>query len=239
MSILLIRPLKKLDASVRQFHQHGIEVTGIALLDTKLITSGLNKLQNALSRHSAPGIVIVVSTIAAETLVNSNIAIPPSSKVIAVGTSTQKILLKAGFSCLVPDSHDTEGLLRMPELNACQQTPVFLLKGEGGRPDLATELKERGAIITEVNLYKRYKLDAPYATQSWQPSKIRCIIVTSAEQLEAAFETFDRDWLTQTSWIVVSSRIAEIARQHGIRHVSVSHGASDETLIGFVKNLEQ
>ena len=233
---LLIRPLKKLDTSVEQFNQHGIGVIGLALLDTVADSDEISRFNHAIQSEPTRSTCIFVSTAAADIVSQAGIRFPEKAQIIAVGTSTQKRLKEAGLDASVPKSHDTEGLLALPEMLNCSGKQFYLVKGHGGRVDLAKELKCRGANVTEANVYSRQVLSTPISTEQWQPEQIKCIIATSGEQVELAFAQFEVHWLASLDWIVVSERVKQIALDLGAQQVQVSNGASDEKLIGFLKN---
>ena len=239
MAILLFRPLKKLASSVENFCLQGLNTVGTALIDTVEIPSAAQSFFQKVEADNKPAVCVFVSTSAANILGKACLAWPKHLSVIAVGASTQIALRKWGIEANIPTQHDTEGLLTMNALTDCARKDIYLIKGLGGRQKLANELVKRQARVHEINLYERQKLVRPFSTKQWRQTEIKCIIATSGEQLEAAFEQFDHHWLKTTRWIVVSSRIKEIALERGVQHIDVSPGANDDTLIRFIKELEQ
>ena len=239
MATLLFRPLKKLASSVERFNQQGINTVGTALIDTVEIPGAAQSFLDDVSTDNKSGICIFVSTSAANMLGQACSDWPEHLDVVAVGPGTQKALRKWGINADIPEYHDTEGLLKMDVFSACAGKDIYLMKGLGGREKLAIELTKRHARVHEINLYERQKLVRPFSTKQWRQEEIKCIIATSGEQLEAAFEQFNHHWLQTNRWIVVSPRIKKMGQERGIGQIDVSHGASDDTLIGFIKELEQ
>jgi uroporphyrinogen-III synthase len=111
------------------------------------------------------------------------------------------------------------------------------MKGFGGRELLHDTLATRGAKVVEWEVYKRVKIDSPIFTQNWQPAQIRCIIATSGEVIQAAFDYFEASWLKTLNWIVVSQRTAEIASKLGVTQIEISLDASDQALIQCAQQL--
>ena len=79
----------------------------------------------------------------------------PDLTVIAVGNKTRDTLVAEGIQVQVPFRADSEGLLAMPALSAPDARDVVIVKGEGGRELLASELIRRGARVTEWVCYRR------------------------------------------------------------------------------------
>ena len=74
---------------------------------------------------------------------------------IAVGQQTQSALQAAGFAAITPEQADTEGLLALPALSSGALEQALIVKGEGGRALLASELRRRGVAVTEWSCYRR------------------------------------------------------------------------------------
>ncbi|GAA0856317.1 uroporphyrinogen-III synthase [Aliiglaciecola litoralis] len=234
MSVLLLRPKEKLIASTEFLKQHGISAVGVGLIEIEPNIEDLAAFKRELTQLPTDPkhryCAIFVSTHAADIVVKSAITWPASVKLYAVGPSTAVNLNELGEKVTVPDIANSEGLLELPELQDMQNSTVFLVKGEGGRPLLPTELTARGAKVKEVNLYRRHRCEPPIETQAWQRSQIQCIVATSGEIMQVAWETFDKSWLKTQTWIVVSRRLVEFAAKLGIQKVIQSEGASDTQL---------
>ncbi len=55
------------------------------------------------------------------------------------------------------NNETSEGLLELDELNNIKNNKIIIFKGQYGRDLLIPELKKRGAIITEIDTYRRKK----------------------------------------------------------------------------------
>ncbi len=231
MTFLLLRPQAKCQASAQAFKQANLSAVACGLIDTVLDDEAISQLPSKIASLSSNVYVIVTSTVAAQQCVLMTNQWPNNVCFFAVGASTGDILQKAGFTVVVPQEARTEGLLALPQLNHIVNQRIVIMKGFGGRELLHDSLVTRGAKVTEWEVYKRVKLAPPVSTQDWREEQIRCIIATSGEVIQAAFDFFDAGWLKTLNWIVVSQRTADIASKLGVTQIDISRDASDQALI--------
>ena len=237
MKFLLLRPQAKYQKSCQRFIQAGLNTVGIGLIDTEIDQQALSKLALQIGKLEPDNLVIVTSTVAAELITQGKYHWPDRIKIIAVGNSTGQILADNNFKPIIPHHASTEGLLALPELSMVKHQKVIVIKGHGGRKELIEQLCQRQALVEQWQLYRRVNVAQPKCTEDWQAAQINCIIATSGELIEAAFEHFDAKWLQTVNWIVVSKRIADIAAKLGVERIFVSGDASDEALIACAKQL--
>lgn len=241
MTFLLLRPQAKCQASALAFSQVGLSAVACGLIDTVIDNQAISqlpeKIANMRSLLSNRIYVIVTSTVAAEQSVLMKNQWPQNVCFFAVGSSTGRILQHAGFAVVVPQEARTEGLLALPQFNQVVDQKIIIMKGFGGRELLHDTLVTRGAKVEEWEVYKRVKLDTPVYTQDWQQEQIRCIIATSGEVIQAAFDYFEASWLKTLNWIVVSQRTADIAFKLGVNQINISRDASDQALIQCAQQL--
>lgn len=220
----------------------GLTVHGLPLQTISPDQDEISRFRTELENLAAKSCLIFTSTYAAEFAVQAmhNKSWPSELNYFAVGKSTAAILQQAGIKVRLPKRFDSEGLLEMAELIDVADKTVAIVKGHHGRMELDKTLTERKAKVHIYNLYQRsaIKLDKPI--QTWQKSAIRCIIATSGEQVELAFEQFETQWLKSLSWITVSQRIVDILTNKGVSRIILSADTSDEALITSAKQfLEQ
>jgi uroporphyrinogen-III synthase len=237
VKFLLLRPQAKYQKSCRRFLQAGLNTVGIGLIDTEIDQEAVSRLALQIEKLDPDNLVIVTSTVAAELITQGKYHWPDGIKLIAVGNSTGQILAENNFKPIIPHQASTEGLLALPELSQVKQLKIIVAKGHGGRQELIEQLCQRQAVVEQWQLYKRVKVAKPKCTEDWHAAQINCIIATSGELIEAAFEHFDAKWLQTVSWIVVSKRIADIAVKLGVERIFVSGDASDEALIACAKQV--
>ena len=241
MTFLLLRPQAKCQASAQAFKQANLSAVACGLIDTVVDDDAIGHLPAKISELWSLAeqniYVIVTSTVAAQQCVLMKNQWPRHICFFAVGASTGRILDDAGLAVVVPQEARTEGLLALPQLNHVDNQSVIIMKGFGGRELLHDTLTTRGAKVTEWEVYKRIKLDSPVSTQDWRATQIRCIIATSGEVIQAAFDYFEANWLQTLNWIVVSQRTAEIASKMGVTQIDISRDASDQALIQCAQKL--
>ncbi|GIR14783.1 MAG: uroporphyrinogen III methyltransferase [Gammaproteobacteria bacterium] len=163
----------------------------------------------------------------------SALARDPDLTVIAVGNKTRDTLAAEGIQAQVPVRADSEGLLAMPALSAPDSRDVVIVKGEGGRELLASELTGRGARVTEWACYRR----------CWPEVDVSGLIEISAglifqassgemvSRLSELLAGGGQADLFQSSIIVPSDRVARLATEIGWGQVIRAEDASDDAFI--------
>ena len=198
VTFLLLRPQAKCQASAQAFKQANLSAVACGLIDTVIDEAAISqlpaKIANLSSFAAEPVYVIVTSTVAAKQCVLMADQWPESICFFAVGASTGRILQNAGLAVVIPKEARTEGLLDLPQLNQVVNQSIVIMKGFGGRELLHDTLVTRGANVAQWEVYKRVKVDMPVFTQDWRPTQISCIIATSGEVIQAAFDYFERFW---------------------------------------------
>ncbi|TQV88406.1 uroporphyrinogen-III synthase [Aliikangiella coralliicola] len=160
---------------------------------------------------------------------------------LAVGNNTASELKKiTNQPVLYPDQMNSEGLLKLAQLQSISNQHWLIVKGTGGRSLIEQTLRERGAQVSEIEVYQRRLPD--YSTQQkiyqqkfdhpvWLLSSAQAIthlhrILGLTDQPEHA-----------TRLIVSSDRLATMARQQGFTIIAQSAGASESQLVQCVKTL--
>lgn len=164
----------------------------------------------------------------------------PSIEVLcAVGNNTAASI--ACFSkqpIIFPEQMNAEGLLALPELAHIGNQHWLVIKGIGGRTIISDTLHQRGAKVTEVEVYQRKLPD--YAVQK-AIKEAFCVnptwLITSAEALTNLHRILGLANTPQhaTNVIVSSQRLANLAVQKGFTILAQSAGASETQLVQCVK----
>ncbi|MDN4503068.1 uroporphyrinogen-III C-methyltransferase [Alteromonadaceae bacterium BrNp21-10] len=235
---LLFRPEPKCSNSVAQLQAAGIDVIGQPLQQIEADNQQIKLCQQTLSQLPAKSYVVFTSTFAVEYALESfkDTSWSTGLTCFAVGKSTADALATAGIKANLPKRFDSEGLLELAELIDVKDKQVVIVKGHNGRESLINELEERGAKVNAFNLYHRRPVALNNLQQTWQQSAIRCIIVTSGEQIDIAFKQCDQQWLLSRHWITVSQRLADHLTEKGVSQIHLSEGAHDEALITSAKH---
>ncbi len=167
--------------------------------------------------------------------------LPAGLRLAAVGRGTTLALKEHGHAVdLVPsDRYDSDALLALPDLQseAVSGKRVLIFRGEGGREVLADELHARGARVEYAEVYRRVRpaVDPGKLLEPLARGEVDVIIVTSGESLRNLLDMVGeaaRQWLYHTPLLVVSERLASLARSMGFRVAPiVAARASDEELV--------
>lgn len=188
------------------------------------------------SKLNASDIVVFTSANAVREIVFHQIKIPKECGIAAIGTATQQALIEAGvISHWIPMSDfRSEGLLELPVFQEIKNKKIIIMSGEGGREYLQDILKERGAYVEKIAVYKRVCpiSDVSPLKEFIERSGSRIIVSTSVESLDnflvlsaGAGKPFD------ISLLVVSHRMREVALAKGFQYVLVASNASDEAIL--------
>ncbi len=247
-NILVTRPEPQNQSLVNKLRDLGWSATGQPLIE---ITQGgeLELLSHKLAQLRPQDMVIAVSanavSYAHQQLQQERIAWPNQVNYFAIGQkTTQAWSGQAGIVSIHPEQPDSEGLLQLPVFSKVRNKQVLILRGNGGRETIASQLGQRGAKIQYCETYQRIKttLNGDILTLNWQQSGINNAIITSGEILGALLyliPTSAKAWFEQVQLVVPSERIAKLAKQQGLNKVQVAEGASDQALIACLQKLNK
>lgn len=154
-------------------------------------------------------------------------------RIAAVGQGSLHALQRHGIERVMAPAHSAgaAGLLDLPELFAPPPRHVLIVRGIGGRDELAEQLRARGAQVEYAECYRRIRPDTdpgPLLSR-WQRGEIGAVIITSIEildNLRAMLGALGAEHLRITPMFVHHPRIADAARRHGVE--TVIESAVDE-----------
>ena len=164
--------------------------------------------------------------------------LPSDINFYAVGSATaQKLhdhhvpVIEAGHTM------NTEALLALPQLQSVDGDKVLIFRGQGGRPLLAEQLQERGALVDYGELYQRQF--PPLASQQvaecqWGQSG-DVVALHSGEALDNWCQVMS-DLSSASAWqamptLVPGKRVADKARNLGFECVIEACNASDQEML--------
>lgn len=164
--------------------------------------------------------------------------IPVDLGIAAIGQATARKLDDVGLPpTLTPERMDSEGLLALPTLQRMTGQRVIVLRGNGGRELIAETLRDRGAEVRQIEVYRRRRPQRSTAarnlTRSWD-QLVDVVIATSNAILDNLFELIGdagAERLRRTPLIVVSQRMAEHASARRCEAVYVAASAQDGDLV--------
>jgi uroporphyrinogen-III synthase len=161
-----------------------------------------------------------------------------SVRIAAIGKATAQALALAGLPVdLVAESgYSSEALLAMPEMQKINGQHYLIVRGKGGREELATTLSSRGAIVDYLDVYKRIIPDVDSSPVSLliEQDKLDVITITSGEALQNLLVMLEEKYhqrLFQVALVVISNRIRQIAADLGFKRIAVTQSPSDIAIL--------
>ena len=161
-----------------------------------------------------------------------------SVRIAAIGKATAQALALAGLPVdLVPESgYNSEALLAMPQMQQINGQRYLIVRGEGGREELATTLRSRGANVEYLDVYKRIipGIDNSQASLLLAQDTLDVITVTSGEALQnllIMLEEKHHQPMFEAPLVVISNRIRQIAAEMGFKRIAVTNSPSDTAIL--------
>lgn len=238
--ILVTRPAAQADALAALITEQGGQPLLFPLIEISEADDP-TPLQRAIAQLDAYRLAVFISPNAALFSVPHILAArpwPQQMLAAAIGPGTAKELAALGIApVIVPESRfDSAGLLERAELQTerISGQRVLILRGNGGREELADTLRQRGALVDAITVYHR----SPPADgrEIWAQ---RCtpapdaLTISSSEALRnlvAMLDTETLDALRKLPVFVPHPRIAEVATELGWQAVILSR-ATDAGII--------
>ena len=242
MSILVTRPSPQGDELVSRLRALGREAWSFPLIEFapgselphlshRLAALGEGDLLFALSQHAV--------AFAQARLQQEGADWPDTPGYFSIGRTTALALHQvSGAEVRYPlDREISEVLLQLPELQNIAGQKALILRGNGGRELLGETLTRRGAAVAFCECYQRCfrHYDGAEEAMRWQRRGITTLVVTSGEMLQRLWsltpEWYRESWLLHCELLVVSERIAKLARELGWRNIRVADGADNDALL--------
>jgi uroporphyrinogen-III synthase len=135
------------------------------------------------------------------------------------------------------DRETTEVLLQLPELQNVAGKKALILRGNGGRELLGETLSARGADVTFCECYQRSAriYDGTEEAFRWRERGVSTLVVTSGEMLQQLYalipQWYRNNWLLHCRLLVVSERLASLARDLGWQDIRIADNADNDALL--------
>ncbi|MCT9822440.1 uroporphyrinogen-III synthase [Pseudomonas veronii] len=236
--VLLTRPAEESALLAASLSDVGIFSSSLPLLEIEAlpVTPEQQAVWADLGRYCA---VIVVSKPAARLGVQRLERHWPRLPWFSVGAATAQVLADHGLDVHYPPSgDDSEALLALPALReaiARTDARVLILRGEGGRELLAERLREQGASVDYLELYRRFlpAYDPGVLIQRIQLERLNGLVVSSGQGFLHLQALAGSDWpqVARLPLFVPSPRVYEMARAAGAEKVVDCRGASAAALL--------
>lgn len=156
-----------------------------------------------------------------------------------VGAGTGQILADYGLAVSWPSNgDDSEALLALPkfiETLSSKNPRVLIMRADVGRNFLSEQLKQHGAQVDFLPLYRRHLPVYPSGTLSAriQQEQLNALVVSSEQGLRHLIELAGEQWpeLASLALFVPSPRVAKIAQELGAQHVIDCRGANNQAVL--------
>lgn len=148
--VLVTRPPAKAHGLIDGIQRLGGEALCLPLLDIHPLTP-VN-----LPDLGQTDLLLFVSASAVEYGLPGLGQLPDSLRLGTIGQATAARLRQAGLEpTLIPSRADSEGMLALPALQDVAGQRIVIVRGHGGRETLASGLRDRGAIVSYLEVYER------------------------------------------------------------------------------------
>jgi uroporphyrinogen-III synthase len=169
-------------------------------------------------------------------------AIPDPIVWYGIGAATVAAFAEYGiFAHSGEDAMTSEALLAANDLQKLDGERILILRGVGGREQLAALLRERGAHIDYAECYRR--IEPPLSEQQraqLQTMTFDAICVNSHETLRNLWQCLQpaaRERAYRCALIAPSERVAAAARKFGFKRVITAANAGTEATLAALTNL--
>lgn len=242
MNVLITRPDQRGQELVELLVEQGIFAIHQPLYRFEA-GRDLVQLPSVLSQLNAGDYIFAVSqnalNFACDTLAQVGFVWRADLRYFAVGrSSAAHFSAQAEQAVYYPLGEETsEGLLEMPQMQAVQGKNIVVLRAESGRDYFPEQVALRGANVQCLECYQRIPISENIAEQIslCKRAGIDTIVATSADILQSLVEytqESEQQWLKSCRLLVVSRRIATLARKLGWaqEHIQIAAKADNQTL---------
>ncbi|MBJ7549329.1 uroporphyrinogen-III synthase [Marinomonas ostreistagni] len=242
VKVLVTRPEPENALTCQALTALGATPISLPMLEIRPLSSNaeLSALRSQLYNLDLYQFVIFVSKnaarLAAELIDECWPMLPVGMHWLGIGQGTTETLKDLNIPALSNPGNNTEAMLDWLKPAKMRDQRVLIVRGVGGRPDLAKGLEERGAIVDHLELYKR--LTPEYTAQTFlfleHPDVIWATSGESLANLTTYVDQFAPNFKS-TALFVPSERVAQRAKSLHWNTVICAHGADDQCLIAATK----
>ncbi len=149
---------------------------------------------------------------------------PPATQIASIGAGTAQQLDELGISTdiVAQGTANSESLLKTPAMNSVTGKRILIFRGNGGKEELAANLRKRGASVDYLECYerKRPNSNAEILSDLWRRDAMNGIILTSSEGLKNLYQMVKNEdliHLNTTPLYVISSTMVELCGKLGYK----------------------
>jgi len=165
---------------------------------------------------------------------------------VAVGEATANCLAEQGIrQSLAPQTgFNSEAILELDALQDLSGKRSLIFRGEGGRELLANSLRQRGAQVDYMEVYRRVlpQQDTTAVAAYLLNKQVAAVLIYSGAALQNLLLLFAEeqliDALLDTPLVVISQRVAKQAKELGFKQIMIAAEASDIAMVEALLNGE-
>lgn len=236
-TILLTRPQMQAEKLSQKLEKHGYKAI---IFPTISIVSNPDKqaLKEITTNLKQYDMAIFISPNAVTHIAPWIKLFPSHVEIFAIGPGTAKTIEEQNWGIAkYPEQYNSEGLLKLPQLQMIKDKIILVCRGQGGDTKLIETLRTRQATVVEAIVYQR-QLSSP--EQLPLLANIDRIVCTSQETLHNLVQLFGpQHWqqLRNKLLIVSSKRLQDLARSLGFTVQPIlAKDASDEAILATLNN---
>ncbi len=248
LTIVVTRPAAQAGRFIALAEAAGASCLALPALEIEAIAVDAAVRESILDQHWDWAIYTSANAAAAA---SAQGLIAVAERTAAVGGATARAL--GGFGRRVdatPQGRaDSEGLLALPTFRDVRGLHILIVKGQGGRDLLPTELAARGAHVRTVELYRRKVAAADPALLARlhhalaAPAGPLVVAVTSGESLDGLLRVapaIDAERLLDVPVVVPGERVAAAAQRAGWRgRILRAASAEDQDMLAALDGLAE
>lgn len=225
MTTLVVRPSVACRETCDFLQNKGVSTQPLPLLDIEPILPPHGLLRQFIS---AADVLVATSANVYFSLYCNQAILNPITPLCAVGTKTANELSGLFPEIRLPTQHNSEGLIELLKQHP-QWKRIVLLKGEGGRKEIVTQMTKSGSCVQSLALYRRVINNQIDPTNiHWQ--YVSHIVVTSVELALQLVNRYPVLHYPAIRWIVLSDRIATALKTVGVSNISQSSGTNNQAI---------
>jgi uroporphyrinogen-III synthase len=237
IKVLVTRPQQQSQKLCSALHARNIIPLQLPTLTIKPVAKTLT-LQTTLDQLFKTNIVIFVSPNAVQyalpLLGPEHLAVLKQLKIAAIGPGTAKQLSAAGLNAILmsPQQFNSDGLLRLAELQDLTNQHIIIFCGDNSRQQLAESLKQRGATVLLAIVYQCSPPKQLAKQLAALINEIDMILATSKQcinNLWLAAKHRQKD-LSKIPLLVSSERLKSYAQELNFKQVIIAENATDAAL---------
>lgn len=236
----MTRPAHQAENLSRLIQERGGEAIRFPVLDI-VVRDDISGIRNTLKNLDEFQWVVFISANAVNFALKANNGKIDRLKTVhlaAVGRATAQALETVGLAIDVMPEHGytSEALLAMPQMQQVKGQSCLIVRGEGGREELANTLRSRGAKVQYLEVYKRAMpcIDSSPIVRLIAQRRLDVITITSGEALQnlwAMLGEENNELLLPIPLVVVSDRIRQLATAMGFKRIAVTENPVDTAIL--------